>query len=434
MIPQPVSPPPSAIEAVEAAPAYQALPSLRERARLQDALTRERLDTIVPGLMERTGIDCWVLLAREYAEDPVILTMLDAGNWHARRQTMLVFFRAPDGKVERFTVSRYGLAGLFQPAWNPEAEPDQWVALVKLIAAHDPKRIAVNMSEIDAHADGLSATQHAMLLRALPETLRSRVVSSEPLAVGWLETRTEAEIAEYRRAVRTAHAIIGQAFSRAAIAPGRTTTADVVWWMRGKLGELALATWFQPSVAVFRAGADSPLEGDTVIRPGDLIWCDFGLIWLGLHTDTQHLGYVLKPGETDAPAGLRAGLAAANAAQDALTASFATGRTGNAMLAAARARTAAAGVDATIYSHPIGLHGHAAGSAIGFWDDQRPGPKGEHPLAPKTAWSIELKAAAPVPEWGGQRVDFRLEEDGWWDGTRFRWLDGRMTRFHLIGQ
>jgi len=428
-----LSPPPSppAIEAV--APPYEALPALRERARLQDGLTRERLDRIVPPLMEQTGIDCWVLLAREYAEDPVILTMLDVGNWHARRQTMLVFLRAPDGRVERFTVSRYGLANLFQPAWKPEAEPDQWAALAKLIAARDPRRIAVNMSEVDAHADGLSATQHAMLLRALPEALRGRVVSSEPLAVGWLETRTEAEIAEYRRAVRIAHAIIGQAFSPAVITPGRTTTQDVVWWMRTKLGELALATWFQPSVAVFRAGAEGPLEGDTVIQPGDMIWCDFGLIWLGLHTDTQHLGYVLKPGEIGAPAGLRAGLAAVNAAQDALTASFATGRTGNAMLAAARARAAAAGVDATIYSHPIGLHGHAAGSAIGFWDDQRPSGKGEHPLAPMTAWSIELKAAARVPEWGGQRVDFRLEEDGWWDGRGFRWLDGRMTRFHLIG-
>ena len=175
------------------------------------------------------------------------------------------------------------------------------------------------------------------------------------------------------------------------------------------------------------------LEGGEIIRKGDLLWTDFGITYLGLNTDTQHLAYVLKNGERDAPKGLKNGLKAANAVQDALTASFRTGRTGNQMLAEARAKALAAGLNPSIYSHPIGFHGHGAGSSIGFWDNQRAAPQGEHPLRPNTAWSIELSAKLAVPEWGNQVVEFRLEEDAMFDGSKVTYLDGRQSAFHLIG-
>jgi hypothetical protein len=164
-----------------------------------------------------------------------------------------------------------------------------------------------------------------------------------------------------------------------------------------------------------------------------MLWTDFGITYLGLNTDTQHLAYVLKPGERDAPAGLKQGLAAANRLQDILTSEFETGRSGNAILAAARAKALSAGLKPSIYSHPIGYHGHGAGSSIGFWDNQRADPRGERKLRPNTAWSIELNAKAAVPEWNGQEVEFRLEEDAWFDGTRVHYLDGRQSRFHLVG-
>jgi Xaa-Pro aminopeptidase len=166
--------------------------------------------------------------------------------------------------------------------------------------------------------------------------------------------------------------------------------------------------------------------------PGDLLWVDFGIKYLGLNTDTQHMAYVLKPGEKDAPAGLKAGLAAANKVQDALTSSFKVGATGNEVLAAARAKAIAQGLEPVIYSHPIGYHGHAAGTPIGMWDNQRPRAEGEWPMHAPTAWSIELAAIHPVPEWGGQKVRFRLEEDAFFDGKKVEYIDGRQTRFHLI--
>lgn len=421
----------SETESTAAAPAV--LP-LKEQARIRDAWLKERLDTLVPALMREQGVDMWVMVAREYLEDPVVATMLNATSLRARRRTILVFFDPGGGKpVERLTVSRYGLGGLFEAAWEPEKQPDQWQRLGELIAARDPKKIAVNVSPLTAFADGLTVSQQEGLMSGLPEKYRSRITRSDALAVGWLETRIPAEMAVYPDIVRLAHSIIGEAFSTQVITPGKTTAGDVQWWLRERVAELKLATWFHPSVAIFRQGVAEELDGDEVIRPGDLLWTDFGITYLGLNTDTQHLGYVLKPGEHDAPAGLKAGLAAANKVQDALTSSFRTGLSGNDMLAAARAKVAAQGIDATIYSHPIGYHGHGAGAAIGFWDDQTPSERGAHKLRPNTAWSIELQATTAVPEWGGQKVSFRTEEDGFFDGTRLRYIDGRRTALHLIG-
>ena len=410
----------------------QILP-LRERARLQDAWLAERLDTIVPRLMREQGFDMWVLIAREYLEDPVMTTMLNATSMRARRRTILVFFDPGGGRpVERLTVSRYGLGGLFQPSWDPAAQPDQFARLAAIVAERNPRRIAINVSPTTAFADGLTHSQYSAFVAALPPRFRARARPTDELAVGWLETRIPAEMARYPEIVRIAHAIIAEGFSGRTIRPGTTTAADLQWWYRERIAALGLATWFHPSVAIFRRGAPEPLEGDAVIQPGDMLWTDFGITYLGLNTDTQQLAYVLRPGERDAPAGLRAGMVDANRAQDLLMESFRTGLSGNQILAAALARTRAAGMNATIYSHPLGYHGHGAGASIGFWDNQNSDPRGAHRLRAGTAWSIELNVRRAVPEWDGQEVEFRLEDDAFFDGRQVGWLGGRQTRFHLI--
>ena len=424
---------PAANASEQRRPTAPAILPLRERARLEDRWLAERLDLIVPALMREQNIDMWVLVAREYVEDPVVATMLDAESMHARRRTILLFYDPGEGKpLERLTVSRYGLANLFKPAWNPEQEPDQWRQLGKLIGERNPKRIAVNSSALTQFADGLTHSQYEGLAAALSPELRSRIVKTDKLAVGWLETRTPAEMKVYPQIVRLAHAIIAEGLSSAVIRPGKTSADDVVWWFREKVSKLGLQAWFQPSLGILRQGTKGMLEGNEVIRKGDLLWTDFGITYLGLNTDTQHLAYVLKDGETDAPAGLRNGLKAANAVQDALTSSFRTGLTGNQILADARAKALAAGLKPSIYSHPIGFHGHGAGSSIGFWDNQQAAPQGEHPLRPGTAWSIELSARSVVPEWNDQEVEFRLEEDAFFDGKAIAYMDGRQSEFHLI--
>ncbi len=420
-------------ESEAAAPALPPILSPRERAATENRILAERLDTLIPQIMRAEGVDLWLLVAREYFEEPVVATMLDAENMHARRRTILIFFDPGEGKpVERLTVSRYGLGGLFAPAWNPDEEPDQWAAVAKLIAARNPKKIAINSSDLYQFADGMTLSQYDRFMSALPPALHERVTPGEGLAIRWLETRTPAEMALYPTIVRTAHAVIAEAFSRKVITPGKTTAEEVQWWYRSRLLQLGLTPWFHPSVAIQRQGAKGMLEGAEVIQPGDLLWTDFGITYLRLNTDTQHLAYVLKPGETAAPAGLSAGLANSNKVQDYLRDAFKTGRSGNEALAEARAKAIAAGIEPSIYSHPIGYHGHGAGPAIGFWDNQKADPRGAGPIRPNTAWSIELTSYAAVPEWGGQRVDFRTEEDAYFDGTSVRFIDGRQTAITLI--
>jgi len=418
------------------APALPQILPLREQASMHDAWLTERFDTIIPDLMRENGIDMWVLVAREYLEDPVVGTMLNATSLHARRRTILIFHDPGAGQpVERLVVSKHGMGTLFEGSWDMEAQPDQWARLAEIIEERDPQRIAVNTSSLTAFADGMTYSQYNDMLAALPERYRERIVEGYPLAIGWLETRTPAELETYRETVRMAHSIIGEGFSTKVITPGKTTNHDLVWWYRQRVQDLGLSSWFQPSVEITRQGVDGVLrEDEAVIEKGDMLRVDFGLVYMGLSTDTQHVAYVLRDGETKPPQGLRDGLAANNRVQDAVTDAFAVGRTGNEVLAIARQRATAQGLNPTIYSHPIGYHGHGAGSSIGLSEEQTFVPTGEYKLRPKIAWSIELKATQPVPEWDGQMVDFKSEEDAFFDGNSVTYIDGRQTRFHLVGE
>ena len=413
---------------------------LRERAELHDRVLEQRLDQVVPMVMRRAGIDMWVVIAREYNEDPVIETMLPATWMSARRRTVLVFFdRGGELGVERFAVSRYGIGDLFESAWNPEQQPDQWARLVELIAERDPRTIAVNRSSTFGLADGITASQYTELLSALGDEYASRVVSAEPLAMGWLETRIPLEMELYRSVCALAHGIIAEGLSSAAVQPGHTTTADLQWWFRERMEGLGLDVWFHPSVAVQRPAGGDDREGFAnppgveTIRRGDLVWVDLGITYLDLNTDTQQHAYVLREHETEAPAGLVAGLRAGNRLQDVLTGHYAVGRSGNEVLRLSREQALAEGLVPSIYTHPLGLHGHGAGATIGLWDRQEGVPgRGDYPVYASTAWSIELNVTETVPEWGGQAVRFQLEEDAYFDGETVRYIDGRQTELLLI--
>ncbi|MGF1666780.1 MAG: M24 family metallopeptidase [Acidimicrobiia bacterium] len=412
---------------------------LRDLSSSSDRLLTERLDTLVPALLERADLDAWIVTAREYNEDPVLQTMLPA-TWlsTARRRTVLVFTRTADG-VERHAVARYSVGEAFPSAWDPEAEPDQWKRLAGLLAAADPGRIGVNTSETFPLADGLSASEHAALIANLPVDLQERLVSAEVAAIGWLETRLPSERPVFAGACRAAHGYLRRALSEEVIEPGKTTTGDVEWWLRDTVLGAGHGSWFHPTCSVQRRGSDARTSfagkpGETVIEPGDLVHIDFGIVTPdGYCTDQQQHAYVLAPGETEAPPGLRAGLASANRLQDILMGAFATGRSGNDILASALATATAEGIDGLIYTHPIGVHGHAAGPTIGLWDQQGGvDGQGDYPLWPSTAYSIELQSRHPVAEWDGQTVQFMLEEDAWFDEDGCSFLDGRQTELWLI--
>ena len=381
----------------------------------------------------------WLIVAGEYNEDPIARTMLPATWLTARRRTILLFFDRGEAGVERMALARYPITN-FESVWDADTQEDQWARLAEVIAERNPRVIAVNMAEHFPLADGLSASHLQALQRALPPELVERITPKKELAIGWLERRTPAEIATYPQLSRITHSLIEEAFSDRVVTPGVTTSDDVVWWLRNRVNDLGLDTWFQPSIAIQRDGSGSfgvqemGLRGDSVIMPGDMLHVDFGIDYLGLKTDVQRVAYVLRPGETEAPRGLRAGLEAMNGVKDALIANLEPGRSGDATLAAARKKVEADKIDGTIYSHPLGFNGHGAGTWIGAWERQDRVPfVGEYVIQPRTAWSIELNAQHDVPEWGGQKVRFMFEENGYLDeNADFRFFDGSQDEFILI--
>lgn len=410
--------------------------SQREQAVVIDNLLDDRLRNLLPTLMRREGIDLWVIISREYNEDPVIKTLLPATWMAARRTTMLVVYDGGTTRgMEYLAVSRYDVGKLFRRSWDPEAQPDQWQQLARLIEERNPKRIGINKAPHYGHADGLSANDEDELMRVLSKKYQERVVSAEKLAVGWLETRTEREMVIYQQICRIAHDIIQEGFSDRVIQPGITTTEDVVWWYRERIKALKLDTWFHPSVSVQRSEPDAIFTKrpqPLVILPGDLLHVDFGITYLRLNTDTQQHAYVLSPNETDAPADLKAALTKGNRLQDILTGQFREGRSGNEILAAARQQAIQEGLRPSIYTHPIGYHGHAAGTTIGMWDMQQGVPHtGDYVLHPNTAYSIELNVTVNIPTWK-KDILIQLEEDGYFDGQRFWYIDGRQKSLILI--
>lgn len=425
-----------AIDAVPSAqvhypdPAQRVL-SHRDQAPLVKSWIQKRFDTALPALMQRAGIDMWIVVSREYNDDPVFRSMAPLTTFSSRRRTILVFSNTGDGKpVERVSIGRFDYEGLYRLiATHNDA---QYEGLRKYVEERDPKVIGINESDAWNHADGLTANEKRRLVDALGPKYAARLKSAEMLAVGWLETKIPEELEAYRHVMKVAHLVIREAFSNKVISPGKTTTEDVVWWMRQRVAEMGHNSWFHPSITIYRQGGTK--AGDITIQRGDMLHTDFGLVYLGFSTDTQHNAYILKASETDAPQGLKDGLKAANRLQD-LTMQFAKlGRTGNQALAEARAQATKEGIVPSIYCHPVGYHGHGAGPPIGMVDYQEGVPvRGDYVFRPNTWHSIELNATHKVPEWGGQPVRFALEEDaailadGSWD-----WIDGRQTTFYLV--
>ncbi|PRX43353.1 M24 family metallopeptidase [Salegentibacter salegens] len=418
----------------------QILPE-RERARLVNEILSDKFENLLPGLMDNAAIDMWIVISREYNEDPVLRTMLPATWLNARRRTILVFHRNKEiDSLERLAVARYEVGESIEAAWDPEKQPEQWKALIDIIETRDPQRIALNFSKNYGLADGLVKTDSEEFLDYLPGTYKNRLVSGEELAVGWIETRTQMEMELYPQLVEITKNIIREAFSEKVIIPGETTTEDVVWWMRQKVTELGLETWFHPSVSIQRdeealedhiLAFSSNKEGKVIYR-GDLVHCDFGITYLRLNTDCQQMAYVLKQGETEAPQFLEKAFEKANQLQDILTGNFETGKSGNQILSESLNQAREEGLKPMIYTHPLGLYGHSAGTTIGMWDSQEGVPgSGKYPLNENTVYAIELNTSVFLEEWN-QEIRIMLEEAGFWGAEGFLYVNGRQEELILI--
>lgn len=404
---------------------------LRKRMEVYNGWLRKRLESLLPVLMDECGIELWIVSAREYNEDPVIMSLLPEPNLYARRRTILILHRIPKG-VERLAVSRYGFGDFYEGVWDPDKE-EQFECLTRIIRERNPSNIGVNVGKDFAFGDGLTHGEYTRMVDELGY-LSERFTSAEKLCVRWLETRIPEEMETYPMLVELTHAIVQEAFSSKVITPGVTTTEDVQWWMRQKMLDLGLEAWFPATVDLQGYGDTYDAEEKRkLIKRGDLLHCDIGFYYLGLATDVQENAYILKHGETKAPQGLMDALIDANKLQDFHAQAMKNGRTGNQILKIALDNAKEAGINPSIYTHPIGVHGHAAGPPIGLWDQQEGVPgRGDHELYSNTCYAIELNAKKEIPEWDRQEVRMSLEEDAWWTGKKLIFLAGRQKKLHLI--
>ncbi len=415
--------------------------SERERAALKDDLLEDRFQNLLPQLMDDTNIDMWLIISREYNEDPVMKTMLPANWLNARRRTMMVFYRNKEkDTMERIAVARYDIGKSIKSAWQKEKQPDQWKALVDIISKRNPKKIGINYSSHFPLADGLVKTDYDELKKNLPDSLKTRLVSAEKLAIGWIETRTEKELKLFRELVQITHDIIDEAFSNKVIAPGKTTTDDVVWWMRQKVTDLGLETWFHPTIDVQRTKEElkshiysfTKRNKGKVIQKGDLLHCDFGITYIGLNTDCQQHAYVLHDNENKVPDFLSSAFKKGNRLQDILTTNMKTGKTGNEILLNSLSEAKKEGLKPAIYSHPLGKYGHSAGTTIGMWDSQGGVPfNGDYTLHKNTAYAIELNVTVNIPEWQ-KNIRIMLEEAGFYGDGVFEYVNERQTSIKPI--
>ena len=437
---------------------YRPFGDLRAQAEEQQRWLDARMKTVLPMLMRKYGVDMWVVPMREYNEDPVFSSLVSPTTFAARRRTIYLFFDPCAGvrtgcakDVERLAMGGTSQGGVYTAIRSTKAPSgpaggqvqaqaelwgdEQWQVLKTEIEKRNPKAIAINVSTVFAFTDGLSAGELEGMSKALGPKWTSKFKHADGLALDLIATRLPEETKRYADLQRVVWGIIDTAFSNVVITPGVTRTEDVVWWMRQKVNDLGLGTWFQPSVEVQRRGAtDAQLGDNPIIQKGDVLHCDFGITALRLNTDTQHMGYVLRDGETAPPAGLKLALANSNKLQDIVMAEIRPGRTGNEILKASLAKAKAMGIDGTVYTHPIGLHGHGAGPLIGLWDYQDGVPgRGDAKVIPNMWFSIELQATTKVPEWGNEPVRSAQEEDATVDANGMtHWALARQTEYHLV--
>ena len=413
----------------------------KDRARVVNEILKDRFENLLPKLMDRTGIDMWILISREYNEDPVLKTMLPAEWLNARRRTIILFYRdKTKNTLDKLAVARYNFGENIISAWDKEVEPNQWKRLNQLIEERNPKTIGINYSKYFNIADGIDKTDYEEFIANISKENRDKIISAQKLATAWIETRTTREMEIFSDIVEITHNIINEAFSSKVINVGTTTTTDVEWWMRQKVTDLGLETWFHPSVDIQRFTEEnqdhlrsfSNRPDRKIIQKGDLLHCDFGITYLRLNSDCQQMAYVMKDDEKEVPIFLKRAFKKGNKLQDILTSNFIEGDSGNAILLNSLNQAVKSSLRPSIYTHPLGSYGHSSGPTIGMWDSQS-GVKGngDYPLHKNTVYAIELNITTYSKEWS-RDIRIMLEEAGYFGEEGFRYVNQRQTEIRPI--
>jgi Xaa-Pro aminopeptidase len=412
---------------------------VREQQTAREAWLKKRLDTMLLPMMRQQKIEMWIVTNDEFHADPITEYIAPPLPYVGRRDFFIFADRGGD-KLDRLALVRYPEEHLkyFFEILNPPGR-DIAATLRRVVEERNPKTIALNMGGTRGATTGLTQDAFKFLTETLGQDYSSRFVSAAPLIVEYMDTRLPEELEHYRTAVALTDLLTQRAFSNEVITPGKTTVGDVRWWFLQQINNFGLGTWFQPDLRVQRHNQEtgktqqflSVAEESMVIQRGDVIHIDCGLNYMGLSTDWQKMGYVLREGEKDAPEGLKRALANTNKLQDALFTHIKPGAKGYEVYDATMADMKKMGIEAMIYSHSVGTQGHALGASIDF---RRPaaGAPSEPPFREGSYTSIELNTSTAVPEWGGQKVTIMMEDDAYLTKDGMKWFRPRQTAFYLI--
>ncbi len=421
---------------------YPAIMSLKKQTEEYNKNLAWKIDSVLPGIMRREGLDMWVIINFENSEDPVYRTLNAWPGDGARRLSIVIFHDSKDGfrKLSATWHGPYASGPMYEGIFTDRASgaDAQFKAVADYINKADPKRIGINYdnSVLDdfSHANGLSHLHYEKLYNALDKKYRDRLVSAKKVVMGWYETRTPYEISLLKTMATAAHELIKEFYSLSVIIPDVTTSAEVRWWIVEKIKSLGYDYWFFPSIDIIRSPAGKALFGnDDIIRRGDLLHCDVGISYMGLTTDMQHLAYICKIGEDEAPAGLTAVYNQGIRFQQISLEEMVEGRSGNEILAKTLERGNAENLNPVMYSHPINYFGHGSGMTIGRTEQQKflPG-SGEHPLHNNTSYALEFSVSGEVPEWDNVRVSMGFEDDMVFSNGRAFLIDGYPGKLYLI--
>ena len=408
----------------------------------------EQKHAVLLDQMREHGIEMWIVVSEEFHADAV--TQYVAPPLHyTRRRDVMVFLDAGEEGLASFSDywrPTEDYRRFFQPlpaARNARGIQDTRTGLRALWETYTPETIGLNMGGTRGHDSGLTHDSYQFLAEALGPEAESRFVSAVELVEDVFDTRLPDELEPYRSLVLATDVIAQKALSNLVITPGVTRAADIKWFFEESIAELGVGgkPWFEIHVAVQRFDRETremipyihPAPDDLIFQQGDIIHLDCGFDYLGFASDWQKVAYLLRDGEDDVPDGLKTALANANRVHEAFASEPRPGMSGWEATLAIAAKLQGVDFLPSLYSHPIGYHGHALGPSINArnMDLSSPPTRDSH-LRDGAYRSIEFSATTAIPEYDGGTVTIPMEDDGYLTPNGYEYFRPYQTEWYVI--
>lgn len=333
-------------------------------------IRKQRINQLLPKALKAAEVDCWVVICRENNNDPIADHI---GGENAGGIATFLFYNDDEGFHSLvFSPSGESTAlddlEIHDKVISVERGTSSVGMAAEFIKEKDFKTIAVNSSESNAMADGLSYIQRQDLQGNLGE-LSNRLVSSTELVYEWLSIKLPDEVEILRKAAQLTADWQIEAYKQ--VVPGQSTDADIAKYLKQKMAVYGVTDgWAPDQNPNVNSGADRGHSHatDKVIMPGDVIQIDFGIkVYNRWVSDIQRFAYVLKEGESEVPKDIMHYWESGKAGNRAALAAMKPGVKGVDVDRAQRVLMEKAGSDYVMWStgHPVGYVAHDVGPNLG---------------------------------------------------------------------